>query len=85
MQNYLRCPERIETLRSVIEDQDAEMLARQAHSLKGAAANLGADGISAAAGQLEEMGSDGNLADCRQNLDKLVQETGRVKEYISNL
>ncbi len=85
-------PDRIETLRLAIEDQDVEMLARQAHSLKGAAANLSVDGISAAARQLEEIGSNGNLAECRQNLDKcrqnldkLVEEAGRVKEYISNL
>ena len=55
-------PQQLEVLETAVSNTDAEALAKQAHTLKGASANLAADEMSAAALKLEQMGKNGRLA-----------------------
>jgi len=54
--------------------EDANEMARQAHSLKSAAATLGLDGIAALCAQIEGHASAGRLAEVRPLVDRLVAE-----------
>jgi PAS domain S-box-containing protein len=51
------CQERLEAIKSAIDQRDADRLRREAHTLKGAAANLSADELTEAARVLESMGA----------------------------
>jgi CheY-like chemotaxis protein/HPt (histidine-containing phosphotransfer) domain-containing protein len=55
-------PQSRAALRQAVLSEDAAALTRIAHTLKGAAATLGAVAVSAAAQRLEEVGHSGNLA-----------------------
>lgn len=55
-------PNQLGALHEAIRAEDAEEMGRTAHGLKGAAANLGAERVRAAAFKLEEAGRDGQLA-----------------------
>jgi HPt (histidine-containing phosphotransfer) domain-containing protein len=55
-------PQSRAALRQAVLSEDADALTRIAHTLKGAAATLGAVALSAAAQRLEEVGHSGNLA-----------------------
>jgi len=78
-------PDQIDSLRSVIESEDAEALTRQAHTLKGESANLSADGISAVARQLENMGRAGDMSEGDQKLGELEAEINRLAKYVSQV
>jgi PAS domain S-box-containing protein len=78
-------PDQIDSLRSVIASEDAEALTRQAHTLKGASANLSADGISAVARQLENMGRAGDMSEGDQKLGELEAEINRLAKYVSQV
>ncbi|MEW6326132.1 MAG: response regulator [Thermodesulfobacteriota bacterium] len=73
----------VETLRVALEQSDAEVLQREAHTLKGAAANLSADRIAAVALRLEQMGRDRKLLAGEQTLRELEDELACLKTYIS--
>jgi HPt (histidine-containing phosphotransfer) domain-containing protein len=65
-----------------LQAQNAKELAFAAHSLKGAAATLGADRVSAAAARLEIMGRTDNLASASPALGQLEQELQRLQAEI---
>ena len=75
-------PRQLETLETALSNTDAEALASQAHTLKGAAANLGALDMSATALKLEQMGKDGDLGGAPQVLEVLGKELERLKGYM---
>jgi PAS domain S-box-containing protein len=75
-------PEQIESLKAAIVDTDTVALIKQAHKLKGAAANLSAYGVSSAAKSLEEIGRSQNMDEANQILDVLLNESKRLTEYI---
>ena len=58
-------------LRRALDAADAPLAQRQAHSIKGAAANVGANALSALALQMEQAAREGTLETVRANLDAL--------------
>ena len=78
-------PDEIKALSEALNRKDAESITERAHSIKGTAANLGAEGIAKAALQLEEAGREGNLADGVNILDNLNDEFGRLAKFASNI
>jgi HPt (histidine-containing phosphotransfer) domain-containing protein len=55
------CPARLTAIEAAVEKKDADLIRREAHGLKGAAGNLSAHGLSAAARTLERVGAEGRL------------------------
>jgi CheY-like chemotaxis protein len=55
------CPDRLAAIRAAIDRRDADRLRVEAHTLKGAAANLSANHVAAAARALEQIGAGKNL------------------------
>ena len=64
-------PGYIERIRNAIAENDAGTLEREAHSLKGAVGNFGADGTYEAAFRLEKMGKSGELAMAEEGFSEL--------------
>ena len=58
-------------LRRALDTADAPHAQLQAHSIKGAAANVGANALSALALQMEKDAREGTLESVRQHLDAL--------------
>ena len=54
-------PERLDAMGQAAQAQDAPALARAAHALKGAAANLSAGGLFEAASVLERLGAESRM------------------------
>ena len=71
----------IGTLRKAISDEDAEVVRREAHSIKGGAANLTADNLSGAAFELENIGKSGILEGGFEVLEKLEKEFHHLEAY----
>ncbi|MFA7329487.1 MAG: PAS domain S-box protein [Candidatus Delongbacteria bacterium] len=61
-------PQQLQALRGYVEEGDAAGAERQAHTIKGAAANVGAEGLQGAAHGLERAARDGDLATVRAGL-----------------
>jgi len=78
LQDY---PRQLERLRRALGEGDAPGVARAAHSLKGAAGNLAAEGVVAAAKRLEAMGRAGELAGAEETLRQLEGEIERLRAY----
>ncbi len=75
--------QQLERLESVLEAGDAGGLVRQAHSLKGSAATLGAAGVASVALQLEESGKREELSEGKTLLSKLADEMARLSDYVN--
>jgi len=75
-------PGQIESIKTAIAGTDAAEVAKQAHKIKGAASNLSADGLSAAARSLEEAGLRERMDEANQILEVLTAEVRRLTEYI---
>ena len=80
-----KAPEKIESIETAIRQGDADSVAKQAHSLKGASASLSAKGISAMALSLEKVGRENRLADVKHVMQELKKEFDRLAEYIQNI
>ncbi|MBW2092372.1 MAG: Hpt domain-containing protein [Deltaproteobacteria bacterium] len=74
----------IKSMRQAIIDGDADVVWREAHSIKGGAANLTAIVLSETAFRLERIGKSGNLEGSVEVLQKLEEEVLRLKEYARN-
>ena len=75
----------IETIRQAISDGDADAVRREAHSIKGSAANLTADELSRIAFELENIGKSGALEEGIGCLKRLEKEFYRLEGYVRNL
>jgi CheY-like chemotaxis protein len=64
-------------IKAAVDAGDAEQLARSAHRLKGAAANLSAEALRAVAGDLEALGRSGDVGAARDVLARLKYEGRR--------
>jgi CheY-like chemotaxis protein len=64
-------PERIERMRSAIENRDGRALAREAHYLKSSSANLGAMQLSSICQKLDEMGRSESFEGATETLNDL--------------
>jgi CheY-like chemotaxis protein/HPt (histidine-containing phosphotransfer) domain-containing protein len=73
------------TLQQAVLSEDAAALTRFAHTLKGAAATLGAMAVSAAAQRLEEVGRSGDLASAASALSTLETAVLSVLPFLTSL
>jgi len=71
----------IGTIRQGISDGDAEVIRREAHTIKGCAANLTADVLSGMASELEKIGKSGVLEGGPEVLERLEREFFRLQAY----
>jgi HPt (histidine-containing phosphotransfer) domain-containing protein len=78
--NY--APKQLETIAEAIEIDNAKVVERGAHSLKGAAGNLGAKAFARVALQLEILGRTKDLAGAKEIMDNLKTEFKRLEEYL---
>ncbi len=78
-------PPRISELRGAIAAGDAGRVARTAHAIKGAAANLSAHPLREAAYQLEMKGREGRAAGLEPLVAELETEFVRLAEHVRSL
>ncbi|MHB8893507.1 MAG: response regulator [Candidatus Limnocylindrales bacterium] len=78
-------PRRIATLRGYLGTGDAAGALRQAHSIKGAAANIGGEALREAAFRVEEAARSGDLDGAAGRLPTLEIEFGRLAEALGDL
>jgi HPt (histidine-containing phosphotransfer) domain-containing protein len=64
-------------IKAAVDAGDSEQLARCAHRLKGAAANLSAESLRAVSADLEALGRSGDIATARDTLARLKYEGRR--------
>jgi HPt (histidine-containing phosphotransfer) domain-containing protein len=72
-------PNQIEKLKKALQEADANRVERQAHLLKGAALNIGGNGLQAAARELEVAGNKGDLTKAQSLVATLDQEFEKLK------
>lgn len=75
-------PPRLEAMRQALSARDPEALTRTAHSLKGSAATLGADGMAELCRQMEAYGRAGEVPQAEGLLESLEVEFERVKRSL---
>jgi HPt (histidine-containing phosphotransfer) domain-containing protein len=73
-------PSQLELLRKQLEEGDAPSARRQAHTVKGAAANLSAGALRAAALEAERAAEAGQLRTLAELIPSVEQEFERVKD-----
>jgi HPt (histidine-containing phosphotransfer) domain-containing protein len=74
--------DQIEQLKLAVKNNEADDIRKVAHSIKGAAANLGITLVQQIAFELEKIGYDKNLSEAEDSLNRLMYELERVKEYV---
>ncbi|MFC1867640.1 response regulator, partial [Thermodesulfobacteriota bacterium] len=74
-----------ETIRQAISDDDSEVIRREAHAIKGGAANLRAEPLSLIAYELEKIGKSGFSAGGIEILERLEKEFHRLEEYTKGI
>lgn len=77
--------ERIGVLRSSLEANDAELLRKTAHALRGASGNVGAMHMADIAQQLEALGKSSSMSGAVALIEQIEAEFGRVKAEIAEL
>lgn len=75
-------PARLDAIRSAIAAADPEALVRAAHSLKGSASTLGADGMADLCRRIELQARDGAVPPAREMFGMLQEEFERVKQAL---
>ncbi len=75
----------VEEMLAAVAQGDLKLLAREAHTIKGGAANVHAVPVSHAARQIEESAARQDLAALQQDVGLLDQELRRLKEYLRQL
>jgi CheY-like chemotaxis protein/HPt (histidine-containing phosphotransfer) domain-containing protein len=76
--------ETLPILSGAMEPVDIEAIRRQAHSMRGAAGNIGARRIEMAALELEEICKRDDSAALRGSVDLLVQAMEETRDYLEN-
>ena len=77
-------PRQIESLRRYLAAGEAEGALRQAHTIKGASANVGGESLRAAALEMEKAVKAGDLADVLARLPDLESRFARLKESMQD-
>ena len=75
----------IGVLRQAISNGDADLVRKEAHSIKGGAANLTADDLSRVALELENNGKSGTLGESTGILERLEKEFYRLDAFAKDL
>jgi len=78
---FAKVTEQIGILRQALSAGDAETIRKEAHSIKGGAANLTADVLSEVAFELEKKGKSGELQGAAEIIDELQKEFESLKSY----
>jgi len=78
-------PRRLEALRRSFDGGDAQAVAREAHSIKGAAANVGAESLRQAASQVETAGRAGEFEAVRRLAPELAACFDAVRLLVEDL
>jgi CheY-like chemotaxis protein/nitrogen-specific signal transduction histidine kinase/HPt (histidine-containing phosphotransfer) domain-containing protein len=73
-------PKRIESLKRSLEAGDAETVKRIAHSIEGAAANIGGEALRELAGEIEKACEDGHFESVNERCPELEHQFNRLKE-----
>lgn len=73
----------IPLLHQAIADRDADTVHREAHAIKGGAANLTADALAAVAAELTEAGRNKDLARAKDMMERFETEFKRMKAFVS--
>lgn len=74
----------IKTMQEAIRSKDVEVLWKEAHSIKGGAANLVANELSGLALELEQAGKSGALEKGLEVLERFEREFHRLEDYVKN-
>ncbi len=80
----LDIPRQIDTLRSYLETGDALGVERQAHTIKGAAANVSGECLRALAFEIEKAAGGGDLDDVSTRMVELEQEFERLRSAMTD-
>ncbi len=75
--------EQVENMRNAIDQKDMETLSREAHTIKGGAANVYAIPVSCAAKKIEESVENQVISVLLQDVDSLEGELLRLREYLA--
>ena len=78
-------PNQVEKLKKALQEGDANRVERQAHLLKGAALNIGGNGLQAAARELEVAGKEGDLTKAQSLVATFDQEFEKLKSALAGL
>lgn len=75
----------LEELDNALQAHDAEAVARTAHRIKGASANVAAPRLCEQAAEIEQLGRDQRLSDIPDHLDQLRHEWSQFVHETSSL
>jgi len=78
-------PDRLDSMHRSIQAANVEDVAREAHGIKGAAANLSAIQIRDIAREMESAGQDGNVESLTALFEELRREFDRLAEFAKTL
>jgi HPt (histidine-containing phosphotransfer) domain-containing protein len=78
-------PERVATLRTAIDGDDARLLEQAAHAMKGIAGTVGANEMRDVAELLENLGRAGSTAGARRLVDDLESALTRARPIFEGL
>ena len=76
-------PEQITKLEQAVADNDVQTAERQAHTIKGACSNVGANELQKTAYKLEMSGKEGDLDSVQRGLPELKDRFGVLKEMVA--
>ncbi len=78
-------PEFLEAIQSDIEENDMDALGKNAHQLKGAAANLSVKDICATALKLEKIGKSGQADQAEAALKRLKEAAANFDQFMTQM
>jgi len=76
-------PKKLQKLDEAVKKGDNRLVEKEAHSIKGAAANISAKGIADLSLKLELAGRLGDLAEAKETIDELRTESKNLEQYVS--
>ncbi|MHC5858582.1 GAF domain-containing protein [Nostoc sp.] len=74
---------RLEIIKIAIAHNDFEQIAREAHHLRGASANIGATAMYLAANKLEQLANDQDLRGTNNLISELEEFINRIQEFLT--
>ena len=79
------CPKLLNNIRNAIEEQNSDLLEREAHSIKGAVGVFFAGQATETAFRLEKIGNSGELSMAEEAYRELEREIERLKPELNEL
>ena len=77
-------PMQLAALSAALREADTERVRVTAHSLKGAAANMGGAGVRATAQQMEKLGAEGDVSAAERLLPELVSQAEKLSAAVEH-